>query len=122
MRTKLLVLVSIAGLLAIAAVPVLAARGGTGRGHNVPICHRGHTINVDPHAVPAHLRHGDSAGACQGAVTPTVAATATPAPATATAVPPTATSAPPTETAVPSTATAVPPTETSVPPTATPGG
>ncbi len=105
MRTKLLVLVSIAGLLAVAAVPVLAARGGTGRGHNVPICHKGHTINVDPHAVPAHLRHGDSAGACQGTVTPTAAATAT-------SVPPTATSAPATATAVPSTET----------PTQTPGG
>src|SRR4051794_23537073 len=33
-------------------------------GHKVLICHKGHTISVDQHAVPAHLRHGDSLGAC----------------------------------------------------------
>jgi len=33
-------------------------------GHKVLICHNGHTISVDQHAVPAHLRHGDALGAC----------------------------------------------------------
>jgi hypothetical protein len=32
--------------------------------HKVAICHKGHTIHVDQHAVPAHKRHGDTVGAC----------------------------------------------------------
>lgn len=30
----------------------------------VDVCHRAHTISVGAPAVPAHLRHGDSLGAC----------------------------------------------------------
>jgi hypothetical protein len=33
-------------------------------GHKVAICHKGHTIHIDKHAVPAHMRHGDSPGPC----------------------------------------------------------
>lgn len=33
-------------------------------GHKVTICHKGHTISVDRHAVPAHLAHGDTVGPC----------------------------------------------------------
>jgi hypothetical protein len=32
--------------------------------HKVTICHKGHTISVDQHAIPAHLRHGDHIGPC----------------------------------------------------------
>jgi hypothetical protein len=32
--------------------------------HKVTICHKGHTITVDKHAVPAHLKHGDHTGHC----------------------------------------------------------
>jgi len=32
--------------------------------HKVTICHNGHTIVVDLHAVPAHLAHGDTLGPC----------------------------------------------------------
>jgi hypothetical protein len=33
-------------------------------GHKVTICHKGHTISVDEHAVPAHRKHGDTIGPC----------------------------------------------------------
>src|SRR3954453_8018203 len=36
-------------------------------GHKVTICHNGHTITVDENAVPAHLKHGDTRGACGSA-------------------------------------------------------
>jgi parallel beta-helix repeat protein len=40
---------------------------GNGKGQNkVAICHKGHTIRVAAPAVPAHLRHGDELGACDG--------------------------------------------------------
>ena len=32
--------------------------------HKVTICHNGHTITVARAALPAHLRHGDTVGAC----------------------------------------------------------
>lgn len=32
--------------------------------HRVAICHKGHTIRVAQPAVKAHLRHGDTLGAC----------------------------------------------------------
>lgn len=35
-------------------------------GHKVKMCHKGHTIEVDEHAVPAHLKQGDTRGACKG--------------------------------------------------------
>lgn len=34
--------------------------------HKTALCHRGHTIRVDNHAVAAHLRHGDTLGPCHG--------------------------------------------------------
>jgi hypothetical protein len=33
-------------------------------GHKVTICHKGHTIKIDIHALKAHLRHGDHLGRC----------------------------------------------------------
>ena len=30
----------------------------------VTVCHNGHTITISKAALPAHLRHGDTAGAC----------------------------------------------------------
>jgi hypothetical protein len=42
--------------------------GRQGRGHDqdakVLACHKGNTIGVDRNALPAHLRHGDTIGAC----------------------------------------------------------
>jgi anti-sigma factor RsiW len=40
-----------------------AARSQYG-GHLVTICHKGHTITIDEHALPAHLAHGDHLGPC----------------------------------------------------------
>src|SRR4051812_49160771 len=36
-------------------------------GRKVTICHKGKTITVDENAVPAHMAHGDSRGACGSA-------------------------------------------------------
>jgi hypothetical protein len=121
MRKNAIILVAIAGLFVAVAAPVaLATHVGNSHDHNVPVCHKGHTIYVNTHAVPAHLRHGDAAGPC---------ATPTPRVPTATPVPPTATEAPPTATEVPPTATGTPataPTATDTPagqlPTETPIG
>ena len=33
----------------------------------VTICHRGHTITISQNALPAHIAHGDSVGACSAA-------------------------------------------------------
>lgn len=49
--------------------------GGGGTKTKVTICHNGNTITVAKSAVAAHLKHGDTRGACA-----TVAAVATPAP------------------------------------------
>jgi hypothetical protein len=39
--------------------------GGRQYGHHkVALCHKGHTIRVAQPAVKAHLRHGDTLGAC----------------------------------------------------------
>jgi hypothetical protein len=37
---------------------------GPGPNHKVTICHKGHTIKVDAHALRAHLKHGDHLGPC----------------------------------------------------------
>jgi hypothetical protein len=37
---------------------------GGNRDHKVLVCHKGHTISIDKHALPAHLKHGDKQGAC----------------------------------------------------------
>jgi len=34
----------------------------------ITICHRGHTITISQNALPAHIAHGDSVGACSAAV------------------------------------------------------
>jgi hypothetical protein len=41
-------------------------RGNRGNHHGkkVTICHKGHTITVSKHALRAHLKHGDTLGAC----------------------------------------------------------
>ncbi len=66
-----------------AVVPALAFHNGSSRDHNVAICHKGRTIFVSPRAIPGHLRHGDTTGACQAATqtsTPTREATPTSTP------------------------------------------
>jgi hypothetical protein len=42
---------------------------GPNPNHKVTICHKGHTISIDRHALPAHLRHGDHIGPCASAPT-----------------------------------------------------
>jgi hypothetical protein len=42
----------------------------------VTICHKGRTITVSQAAVPAHLRHGDTVGACGGVAGATAERTA----------------------------------------------
>ena len=120
MRKRLAFVVLVAGLIAGAAVPVFAAHNGNSQDHNVPICHRGRTIHVNPSAVPAHLRHGDTEGPCQVAA-PTATPTAT-EPAPTDTPGPVATPTEPSEPEATETATEEPeatPTETVDP---TPGG
>jgi hypothetical protein len=46
---------------------VLGARTASAdQDHKIQICHKGQTIEVDVHAVPAHLEHGDLLGPCGG--------------------------------------------------------
>jgi hypothetical protein len=47
--------------IAVATFIVLALSAGTASAeqHLIKICHKGQTIEVDVHAVPAHLEHGD---------------------------------------------------------------
>lgn len=81
MRTKLVIGLLCAGLLVGATVPALANHNGNSQDNNVPICHKGRTIHVNSHAVPAHLRHGDVEGHCAAAAptgTPTAPSEATP--------------------------------------------
>jgi hypothetical protein len=46
------------------ATPVANSSAAAQYGHKVPMCHNGHTISVDQHAVPAHLKQGDKKGKC----------------------------------------------------------
>jgi hypothetical protein len=82
---KPLLAVALALLIAVAALAlagVSVAGNGHGKGgsassaqyssggkqygkHRVTLCHKGHTISVAPPAVKAHLKHGDSLGACK---------------------------------------------------------
>jgi hypothetical protein len=56
-------------LMSASAIPA-TANGGSGTtstsasSTKVDVCHKGNTINVAPSAVPAHIAHGDSLGAC----------------------------------------------------------
>jgi hypothetical protein len=80
---KPLAAVSLALLIAVAALAlagVSVAGNGHGKGgsagaqyssggkqygkHRVALCHKGHTIYVAPPAVKAHVKHGDTLGAC----------------------------------------------------------
>lgn len=45
------------------AEDVRCTAGNSGN-HKVMVCHNGHNICVDYHAVPAHLAHGDYIGSC----------------------------------------------------------
>ncbi len=49
--------------IAVAMCLALALSAGTAaaqnQGHKIVICHNGHDIEVDVHALPAHLAHGD---------------------------------------------------------------
>jgi hypothetical protein len=45
--------------------------------HKVLVCHHGHTISIDHHAVPAHLRIHDSLGPCPAKTSPTQSTTTT---------------------------------------------
>lgn len=72
--------VAAAVAVAVCAVMAFAALGGVGLaqtaggpggsqyGKKVKMCHKGKkTITVSRHAVPAHLRHGDTLGSCASA-------------------------------------------------------
>ena len=54
--------------IAVAAfvVLVLSAGAASAQGQLIEICHKGQTIKVDVHSVPAHLEHGDRLGNCDG--------------------------------------------------------
>jgi len=122
MRMKIALLALAAGLLGGAAIPVLAARGGTGK---VIVCHKGHTINISTSALPAHTAHGDSIGPC-GTATPTPTSTqeATPtstAESTATSEP-AATGTPTATNTLEPTATETPTATDTPTPTTTPAG
>jgi hypothetical protein len=45
---------------------VLSAGTASADQQLIQICHKGQTISVDVHAVPAHLAHGDLLGPCGG--------------------------------------------------------
>jgi outer membrane biosynthesis protein TonB len=93
MLRKLLIPAAILGLIAAATLPALAAHNGSSQDHNVAVCHKGRTIHVNEHAVPAHVRHGDTEGACSTAepsATPTEAGVATETPTPAEEATPTA--------------------------------
>ena len=52
-------------LLAAGAASGVTVAASTGKpSDKVAICHKGHTITVDDHALPAHLAHGDTIGPC----------------------------------------------------------
>ena len=91
MRIRFAIFALAVGLLGGAAVPVFAARGGTGKSL---VCHRGHTINISISAVPAHLRHGDTLGPCGAAATQTPTPAATSAATPTNTLEPTATGTP----------------------------
>ena len=76
-KTRIAATVALAAMVVLAVVAIAAANPGKGKhrgwasaaqyqyGHRkVTLCHKGHTIRVPPPAVPAHLRHGDTFGAC----------------------------------------------------------
>jgi 4-hydroxyphenylpyruvate dioxygenase-like putative hemolysin len=85
-----------AATLALGLVLVLSVFGGVGfaknpapaqkqYGKKVTLCHKGKvTITVSKNAVKAHLKHGDTVGACATSTTTTTATTTTATATTAT--------------------------------------
>jgi hypothetical protein len=67
MSRSVLILSVVAGMiitvLAMAAVAFADDDEG-GPGEKVTLCHEGHTITVGAPAMAAHVRHGDTEGAC----------------------------------------------------------
>ena len=59
MKKLLLAAILCVSAIATSAGSVLAASPGKAQ-----VCHKGQTITVSVNAVAAHLRHGDTAGAC----------------------------------------------------------
>ena len=78
-------------LVVVVAVAGFASAFALGGGHTpVTVCHHGMTLVVDDNAVPAHLGHGDTLGACGGGdTTPTDTTPTTPTDTTPTTPPPT---------------------------------
>ena len=76
MRGARKLLVAVAALVLVAALGALFAYAAAGQGNSsaaqyqygkkVTLCHNHHTIRVSVHALPAHLRLGDTLGACPG--------------------------------------------------------
>jgi hypothetical protein len=54
------------GMLSLTTRSLDAKKGAKTKG-KVTICHKGQTITIAQSALPAHLRHGDSTGACGAA-------------------------------------------------------
>jgi hypothetical protein len=46
------------------ATGVFAVGANAANVHKTVICHKGHTLSVDAHALKGHLKHGDKLGAC----------------------------------------------------------
>jgi len=66
---RVFLILAIAALMAVSMAggstgAIAAGKGKNHNNHRVTICHNGQTITVDRHAVKAHLRHGDTLGAC----------------------------------------------------------
>ena len=56
-----------AGAFAIAFFLASAQANGpdSGNSRKVTVCHKGHAIQIDEHALKAHLAHGDTEGPCE---------------------------------------------------------
>lgn len=61
---------AITAFAALGGVGLAQTSGGPGKGQygkKVQVCHKGKTISISKSALPAHLRHGDTAGTCAAA-------------------------------------------------------
>lgn len=66
MRTAFIPSLAVIAVATLSLVATGALRFA-GSHEKVDVCHKGRfTINIDSHAVPAHLAHGDQLGACGG--------------------------------------------------------
>ena len=59
MRKKMVVLIMVLAFAAASLVPATASAN-----LKFPLCHNGHTIEVDLSGTAAHTAHGDTAGPC----------------------------------------------------------